>query len=236
MPKRGAKRQVALYDFHTHTVLSDGVLIAVELIRRAMVAGYTALGICDHTGAGALERVLREIRRDCQLAWEHWGFRVVAGVELTHVPASSIAELAAAAKALGAAYVVVHGESPVEPVEPGTNLAAASCPDVDVLAHPGLLDEEAGAAAAQNGVFLEVTAKDGHSLGNGRVVQVARLTGARLLLGSDAHGLSQLLTPQHARHVLRCAGLSCEEAEAVISVNGKEFLDRCLRRLGRKES
>ena len=35
--------------------------------------------------------------------------------------------------------VVVHGETLVEPVEPGTNRAAVSCPEVDILAHPGCL-------------------------------------------------------------------------------------------------
>ncbi len=40
-----------LYDFHTHTTLSDGVLLPMELIRRAIVNGYSALGISDHTSA-----------------------------------------------------------------------------------------------------------------------------------------------------------------------------------------
>lgn len=223
---------VALCDFHTHTFLGDGVLAPIELIRRAIVAGYDALGISEHCGRGAMQRLLAEVRADCELARERWGFLALPGIELTHVPAAAVSDLAAEARSLGAAFVIVHGESPVEPVEAGTNLAAASCPDVDILAHPGLLDEEAAAAAAANGVFLEVTAKFGHNMGNGRVVEVARKAGARLLLGSDAHEPGHLLSQEHARTVLLGAGLSLEEAQQVMLVNAKEMLDRCLRRLG----
>ena len=42
----------------------------------------------------------------------------------------------------GAEIVIVHGETTVEPVAPGTNHAACTCPDVNVLAHPGLITHE----------------------------------------------------------------------------------------------
>jgi len=84
-----------LYDFHTHTTLSDGVLLPMELIRRCIVNGYSALGMADHASASTLGRVIREGRRDCALAQKHWGFAAFCGVELTHVPATSIAELTA---------------------------------------------------------------------------------------------------------------------------------------------
>lgn len=223
-----------LYDFHTHTFLSDGVLSPIELIRRCIVNGYSVLGIADHAGASTLERVVTEVRKDAELAARYWGFTVLAGIELTHVPAASIAELAALAKAAGADHVVVHGESPVEPVEPGTNLAAASCRDVDVLAHPGLLSEEAAAAAAANGVFVEVTAKEGHSLGNGHVVRVAQAAGAKLVLNSDTHLPSHLLTPDFARRVARCAGLAAGELDEVLVNNPQALANRALARRGAK--
>ncbi len=221
---------MALYDFHTHTTLSDGVLSPVELIRRAIVRGYTALGMSDHCGRGGLTRIIGEATADCALAAEYWDFPVFAGVELTHVPTRSIPRLAAEAKAAGAAYVVVHGESPVEPVEPGTNLAAASCPDVDILAHPGLLDDETALAAAANGVFVEVTARPGHNTGNGRVVTVARRHGARLILSSDSHAPGDLLTPDFAHTVLLGAGLSDDEI-AQVEAHGREMLERCKARV-----
>lgn len=215
-----------LYDFHTHSLLSDGVLVPIELFRRAVVAGYTAMGLSDHSGVGGLERRLREAAADCLLARERWGFPVYPGVELTHVPAAAVAELAALARRSGARYVVVHGETPVEPTEPGTNLAAVSCPDVDLLAHPGLLSEEQARLAAQNGVFLEVTAKPGHSLGNGRVVALAREAGARILLGSDTHDPGGLLSPDFARTVLLGAGVTAAELPGVLRDNPEALLER----------
>jgi len=142
------------------------------------------------------------------------------------VPAASIPELARRAKELGADHVVVHGESPVEPVEPGTNLAAATCPDVDILAHPGLLTAEEAAAAAETGVFVEITAKSGHSLGNGRVAQVCRETGARMILNSDSHVPEQILTAEFARTVALAAGLTEAELPDVLERHPQELLRR----------
>ncbi len=219
-----------LYDFHTHSLLSDGVLVPIELFRRAVVAGYAGMGLSDHSGAGGLERRLHEAAADCRLARERWDFPVYPGVELTHVPASAIAELAALARRSGALYVVVHGETPVEPTEPGTNLAAVSCPNVDLLAHPGLLTETEARLAAENNVFVEVTAKFGHSLGNGRVVELARQAGARVLLGSDAHDPGGLLSPDFARTVLLGAGVKQHELPGILRDNAETMLERIRRR------
>ncbi len=232
----GPSAGLPLYDFHTHSLLSDGVLVPVELFRRALVAGYSGMGLSDHTGPGGMERRLREAAADCRLVRERWDFPVYPGVELTHVPASAVAELATQARRLGATYVIVHGETIVEPTEPGTNLAAVSCPTVDLLAHPGLLTEAEAALAAENGVFLEVTAKPGHCLGNGRVVEMARRTGARLLLGSDAHDPGGLLSPAFARAVLLGAGLREEELPTVLRDNALALLERIRHREESKES
>ena len=213
-----------LFDFHTHTTLSDGVLLPMELIRRAAVNGYTALGIADHTSASTMRRVIEEAARDCELAARYWGFQALPGVELTHVPPEAIPELAAEARRNGASHVVVHGESPVEPVVPGTNLAAVCCPEVDILAHPGLLQPEEAAAAAEHAVFLELTAKEGHSLGNGRVWRIAQAAGASCLLNSDTHLPSHLLTEAFARTVVLNAGVPEEALVEVLVQNPQRLL------------
>jgi histidinol phosphatase-like PHP family hydrolase len=215
-----------------HTFLSDGVLSPIELIRRAMVKSYAALGIADHVGASTMERVVREARRDCELAAKYWNFRAFAGVELTHVPAASIAELAREAKRLGATHVVVHGESPVEPVEPGTNLAAVKCPDVDILGHPGLLTKEEAKIAAETGVFVEITAKEGHSLGNGRVYGLAKDAGTLCVLDSDTHVPDHILTPRFARTVALGAGVPDDELDTVLRENPEKLVARITARLG----
>lgn len=215
-----------LYDFHTHSFLSDGALSPVELIRRAVVNGYQGIAVTDHAGLGNLERIIRELTLECRLVEKHWNVKAIPGVELTHVPAATIAGLAGEAKRLGAELVVVHGETPVEPVEPGTNLAAVSCPLVDVLAHPGLLGEKEAALAVQNGVFIEVTARGGHNVGNGHVVQVGRAAGVNFLINSDAHEPADLLTAEWATMVGKGAGLSEDEVKQVMSQNPLILLDR----------
>src|SRR5512136_1779 len=207
-----------MYDFHTHTFLSDGELSPVELIRRASQKGYRGIALTDHVGMGSLERLVRETVEDCRIAREYWDIAAIPGVELTHLPARAIAQAARRAKELGAWIVVVHGETVVEPVEKGTNLAAVQSPDVDILAHPGLMTMDEARLAAKNGVFIEVSARKGHCLTNGRVVKVAVAAGCKLLLDSDAHASTDLLTPDMASAILLGAGLGERESKEVVAI------------------
>ena len=205
-----------LYDFHSHSFFSDGALLPMELIRRAQFNGYTAMAITDHASASNIEELVEKIARDCALAWDEWGFRVLPGVELTHCPPRAIAGLAARAKRAGAKIVVIHGETLVEPVPPGTNRASVECPDVDILGHPGLLTEEEAALAAQNSVFLEITSRRGHCLGNGNTVVLGRAAGAKFLINSDTHSPGDLHTEAFARTIALGAGLTPEEADTAL--------------------
>jgi putative hydrolase len=221
---------MALYDFHTHSFFSDGVLLPTELIRRAIVNGYTAMAITDHASASNYESLIQQVRRDSDLVQQEWEFTVLVGVELTHCPPRSIATLARRAKSAGADIVVVHGETLVEPVPPGTNQASVECPDVDILAHPGLLTSEQAELARQSGVFLEVTSRRGHCLGNGNTVLLARDAGAKLLINSDTHSPGDLHTESFARSVGLGAGITEAELSAVLQQNPRELLDRVSQR------
>ena len=53
-----------MYDFHTHTFLSDGVLTPIELIRRAHVIGYRVMAITDHVGPGNVEFILKTLKKE----------------------------------------------------------------------------------------------------------------------------------------------------------------------------
>ena len=215
-----------MYDFHTHTFLSDGVLSPIELIRRALFNGYTAIGVTDHVGVGNLEYVVKTLVKDCAQATARWDILAVPGVEITHVPKEDIDLVARAAKELGAKLVNVHGETITEPVEEGTNEAALRSGSVDVLAHPGLITEDDARIASENGVFLEVSARRGHSLTNGHVVKAARRAGASMILDSDAHEPGDLLTKSLSRRVALGAGLSGEEVETVLEKNPQLLLAR----------
>ena len=215
-----------VYDFHTHTSLSDGSLSPIELIRRALARGYKAIALTDHVGIGYLDRIITELSADCALARAHWDILAIPGVELTHIPPQAIGESAKRAKELGAWLVVVHGESIIEPVERGTNIAALQCPSVDILAHPGLITLEEAELAAARGTFLEISARKGHSLANAHISQLARLTGAKLLLNSDAHDETDLLTPDLARKIAKGAGLSEDEIDKLLANNARALLKR----------
>ena len=215
-----------MYDFHTHTFLSDGVLSPIELIRRAYIKGYQVIAVTDHVGIGNLELVVKTLVKDCEMASARWDILALPGVEITHVPKDDIDMVAKAAKGLGAKVVVVHGETIVEPVEPGTNRAAISSAAVDVLAHPGIIDPEDARLASERGVFLEVSARKGHSLANGHVVRMAQQTGALILLDSDAHEPDDLLTPELTQQIALGAGLSHEEADTLLKSNPRSLLNR----------
>ena len=215
-----------VYDFHAHTSLSDGVLSPVELIRRASVNGYRAVALTDHAATGTMERIIQETVEACALARSYWDILAIPGIELTHVPAQAIAETAQKAKELGAWLVVVHGETITEPVEKGTNLAALHSPHVDILAHPGLLSLEEAQLAARNGIFLEISARKGHCLTNGYIASMAKQAGAELLLGSDAHGEEDLLTPSLAEAIIRGTGLDEAACHRVLTVNPQKLVKR----------
>ena len=213
-----------MYDFHTHTFLSDGVLSPIELIRRAYVRGYRAMAVTDHVGLGNVEFVLKTLIIDCAQATNRWDILVLPGVEITHVPKDDIDLVARTAKEMGAKLVAVHGETPVEPVEPGTNEAALRSDYVDVLAHPGLITYEEARLAAEKGIYLEVSARKGHSLTNGHVVKTAREAGAITVLDSDAHEPDDLLTPDIRHKVAKGAGLNDDEIQALLETNPQKLL------------
>lgn len=173
-----------------------------------------------------LEWLAQQLGESCRIAHEGWGIDAIPGVELTHLPPALIPEAARRAKEAGIELVVVHGETPVEPVEPGTNRAALSSPHVDVLGHPGLITEEDARAAAEMGIFLEITSRRGHSLGNGLVARNAFAAGANLILDSDTHAPGDLWDRQFAHTVLLGAGIEEGRIEEILVENPRKLLKR----------
>jgi histidinol phosphatase-like PHP family hydrolase len=212
-----------LYDLHTHTILSDGEMLPIELIRRMAVTGYTTVAITDHVDASNTQSVISTLVKVRESA-DLFGVRLLCGVEITHVPPSQIAYLARVAKNEGADIVVVHGETPVEPVAPGTNQAACSCEDVDVLAHPGLITIEEARLATQNHIALELTSRGGHNRTNGHVACTAREAGCQIVIDSDAHAPHDILDERAKFIVGKGAGLSEAECRTVLSLNVEKLL------------
>jgi histidinol phosphatase-like PHP family hydrolase len=212
-----------LYDLHTHSILSDGEMLPIELIRRMAVLGYTTVAITDHVDASNTTSVIQSldlVRESAKI----FGVKLLCGVEITHVPPSQIADLAKSAKASGADIVIVHGETTVEPVAAGTNHAACTCKYVNVLAHPGLISREDAILAAKNGIALEITSRGGHNRTNGHVALVARETACQIVVDSDAHAPHDLLDERAKFVVAKGAGLTDAECKQVISLNIDQFL------------
>ena len=197
-----------MIDLHTHSLFSDGVLLVSELVARAHSKGYRAIALTDHIDSSNIDFVIpRVVQTLKELSRYYPSMKLIAGAEITHVPPEMICSLVVRARKPGAQIVVVHGETPVEPVKAGTNRAAIEA-GVDVLAHPGLLDENDAHRAAEKGVALEITYRKGHCLTNGHVAQKALACGADIVVNTDAHAPEDLITREMACKVLCGAGIA----------------------------
>ena len=214
-----------MIDLHTHSLFSDGVLLPAELIRRAKIKGYAGLGITDHIDQSNFDYVIPRIIRACEQYSITHDMVVIPGVEITHVPPQDISDLVTESKKLGAKLIVVHGETPVEPVVPGTNLAALQA-DITILAHPGMITEKEVILAKKRSIYLEITARKGHSLTNGHVARIAHKVGAKLVINTDAHEPSDLIDMEMAWKVGLGAGMEKRQVEEAFN-NSKQIVEHC---------
>ena len=213
-----------MIDLHTHSLFSDGELLPSELIRRFEEMGYSCVAITDHVDSSNLDFVVPRMVQVAKDLNPRQSVRVIPGVEITHVPPVLIESLVIKARELGAEIVLVHGETIVEPVPEGTNKAAILS-GVDILAHPGLISREDVELAVKKGVYLEISSRQGHSLTNGHVARLAKDLGARLVLNSDAHCISDLMTRQFAHRVARGSGLGDDALDELLA-NSRNLVDR----------
>lgn len=200
-----------MIDLHVHSTFSDGELIPSEVVSRALFAGYTHLAITDHADPSNLDFVLERISHVCGELRGKVRAKVYPGVEITHVPPGMIASLVSRARERGAKVVTVHGETIVEPVPRGTNMAAIAA-GADILAHPGLITEAEVRLARKKGVLLEITARKGHSLSNGHVARLALKSGAGMVYNTDSHSPGDFTPWETAVRIIRGAGLSDRDA------------------------
>jgi len=202
-------------DLHTHSIFSDGELIPAELAQRAHAAGYDVIAITDHVDHSNMDFIIPRIVKVCSMITKAGKIKVLPGVEITHVAPAQISGLADEARKSGAKIIIVHGETVVEPVPAGTNLAALKS-SIDILAHPGLLTEEEALLAAQRGIYLEITTRRGHGFTNGHVAAMAIKFKANLILNNDAHSPADFVGGKMAVTIARGAGLTEDEVSAML--------------------
>ena len=203
-----------MIDLHTHSIFSDGELVPAEHLRRVESMGYEAVAITDHADSSNLDFIIPRIVKVAEDLNRFSQTKLIPGIELTHIPPQMFGELVSRARELGAKIIVGHGETVMEPVYAGTNLAAIQA-GVDILAHPGFITKDEARLAAEKGVFLELTCRKGHSLTNGHVAGIAADTGALLVVNADAHGPGDFMTAEMAKKVALGAGLSKERYEKI---------------------
>ncbi len=211
-----------MIDLHMHSIFSDGVLIPSELVRRAEFAGLKGIGITDHGDLSNIDFIIPRLVEVAEELNRVVNIKVIPGIEITHVPPSLIGESAKKARSLGAKIIIVHGETIVEPVAPGTNSAALEA-DIDILAHPGLITEEEVLKAKERGIFLEISARKGHSLTNGHVGKLAKEIGAKLVINTDTHDPGDLIDINMAKQIVCGAGLTEKDFE-IMQKNASIFL------------
>ncbi len=203
-----------IIDLHTHTLLSDGDLLPSELARRAKEKGYGVIGMTDHADFSNYEDVIKSLCRAARHINDTMKIKVIPGVEITHVSPREISELAGLARQAGAKLIVVHGETIVEPVMKGTNRKAIES-EIDILAHPGLLDEEDAKLAAERKISVEISRRSGHSFSNGHVVRLWYKYGFSLVLNTDTHSPDNLIDEDLAEALIISAGVKPEDVKKV---------------------
>jgi histidinol phosphatase-like PHP family hydrolase len=213
-----------MIDLHTHTLFSDGVLVPSELVQRAYTAGYKAIALTDHMDMSNVDFIVPRIVAASKELSKYSSLKIIPGAEITHVPPALVGNLVDKARALGAQLVVVHGETVAEPVIAGTNRAGIEA-GADILSHPGLISIEDAALAAEKGVALEITARKGHSLSNGHVAKTAMITGAPMVINTDAHAPEDLISRERADVILRAAGIPEENIQTIFS-NSQKLVDK----------
>lgn len=223
---KASKKTRDRYDFHSHTYLTDGDASATMMWAEADRLAHQALAITDHIGLEDPGPLLDRLRAEAR-AWEGSEMTTLVGVEVTVVPPRRLAEAVRQARKAGAEIVIVHGETTAEPVPAGTNRAVVELTDVDVLAHPGFITVEEAELAKAHDVILEVSGRSLHGLTNGHVVRTALEVGNDLVVDSDAHRTTQLLTQEDARKVARGAGVPDSTLTRVLQETPKRLLRRC---------
>jgi len=204
-----------MIDLHTHTILSDGVLLPSELARRAEENGYKVIAFTDHIDFSNVENVVPSLVRVCEKINRNYRIKTIPGVEITHINPIDIPVLVQIAKNMGAKLIVVHGETIVEPVFRGTNRKAVES-DIDILAHPGILSEEEAHIAAEKGIYIEISARKGHCLSNGHIVRLWYEYGFPIILNTDTHSPEDLINDEYAKKIIISAGVKVADVNTVI--------------------
>jgi DNA polymerase (family X) len=226
--ERTRAERTVLGDLQVHTLGSDGRDSVRAMAEAAAARGLAYVSITDHSQAlriangmneAELERQGDEIRAlDGELAERHAGFRVLRGVELNLSPdgAGDLEPrfLATLDLVLGA----FHSRLRVTADQTDRYLAALDHPSIHVLAHPRgrIFNFRLGLhadwprvfdRAVQNDRAIEIDAYPDRQDLDVDLLPLARESGVRISIGSDAHATDQLAALDYGIAAARVAGI-----------------------------
>ena len=176
-----------MIDLHTHSLLSDGALVPAELVRRAIGEGLRRYSHNRPRGQlqPGLHRPQGRARGRGALGpmpiVGHTRHRDNARPAVRHSGPGEAGEGTGRKAGRGARRDAGRaGDARHEPGRHNVRRGHTLAPRADQQARTRAL-------AAKKGVYLEISARKGHSLSNGHVAAMATETGARLVINTDAH-------------------------------------------------
>jgi putative hydrolase len=227
--QRDAARQRARGDLQTHTFGSDGSASVRDMALAAIARGLEYLAITDHSKGLAIAHGMNEQQLAHQgeeierlnTELHHRGFRVLRAVEMNLSPRGEgdldPEFLASLDLVLGA----FHSRLRVTEDQTERYLAALRNPDIHVLAHPRgrIFNFRLGLQADWARVFecarehdraVEIDGFPDRQDLDRELLRLARETGVRISLGSDAHAPGQLEFLDYGLAAARDAGIPDE--------------------------
>jgi len=234
-----------LGDLHMHTTATDGRDNLETMAAAARQLGHRYVAITEHSKALAMangmdeRRLLEHAARVRALNGRYEGLTLLAGVECD-ILADGTLDLADDCLAqLDIVVASVHSQFTQEPAQATERLLRAlECPWVDVLGHPTarrLFKREplrfdvatVAAAAARHGVAMEINCQVERMDLSDVNARLARDSGVRLVISTDAHSTTELLNLAWGLHMARRAWLQPSDVLNTLDV---DELRRSLRR------
>ena len=222
---------LAKFDFHVHTMYSDGVGTAAAMVEAAEARGLEAVAITDHgpeLSVGTPREKLTPMLQDIRLAKEDAGIPVLAGIEANVVDEGGTIDVDE--DFIGKLDILMIGIHRLGGARDSVELArdylersihAIERHKIDVLAHPfyfhsdlapHLLPEDLknfARLAAERGAAMEVNMK--YRVPNNEFLRLCLREGVKLSIGTDAHTTGEVGRVDWALGVLRHIGARRED-------------------------